>query len=303
MKRLVALLLPVLILLGFALLYRQEETPQKGDALVYLLAEEGAAGGDAIAGYYVDLGLEESATPQERGEAIVETLISGVPGGRSPLPSGVYLRSISIQGSRAYVDFSSRYSSLTGIDLSLADYCITLSLTQLDAVSSVSITSMGREIFYRDNQVLMEQDVLLSTMGDVIETVHVTLYFVNEDHQLAGEPRALDLYEGQSPAESLMSALLEGPQTLVRLLPEEFTISGVRVEEGVCYLSLPQRSIDILPEDPAEQRLMLQSIAYSLYSLDTVEELRILVDGQEVEAFGQVPVEEFLFRPEELSAE
>ena len=50
MKRLVALLLPVLILLGFALLYRQEETPQKGDALVYLLAEEGAAGGDAIAG-------------------------------------------------------------------------------------------------------------------------------------------------------------------------------------------------------------------------------------------------------------
>ena len=71
MKRLVALLLPVLILLGFALLYRQEETPQKGDALVYLLAEEGSAGSDAIAGFYVDLGLTEDAAPREQAEASV----------------------------------------------------------------------------------------------------------------------------------------------------------------------------------------------------------------------------------------
>ena len=303
MKRVFALLLPVLILLTFALLRRQEQETHEGDALVYLLAEEGSAGSDAIAGFYVDLGLTEDAAPREQAEAIVEALISGVPGGESPLPGGVHLRDISIQGSRAYVDFSSGYGALTGIELSLADYCVTLSLTQLDAVSSVSITSMGREIFYRDNQVLMEQDVLLSTMGDVIETVHVTLYFVNEDRQLAGEPRSLDLYEGQSPAESLMAALLEGPQTLSRLLPAEFTISGVRVEEGTCYLSLPGRSIEVLPADPAEQRLMLQSIAWSLYSLDAVEELRILVDGQEVETFGQVPTEEFLFRPAELSAD
>ena len=90
---------------------------------------------------------------------------------------------------------------------------------------------------------------------------------------------------------------------LAALLPAEFTISGVRVEEGTCYLSLPGRSIEVLPADPAEQRLMLQSIAWSLYSLDAVEELRILVDGQEVETFGQVPTEEFLFRPAELSAD
>ena len=119
MKRVFALLLPVLILLTFALLRRQEQETHEGDALVYLLAEEGSAGSDAIAGFYVDLGLAEDAAPREQAEAIVEALISGVPGGESPLPGGVHLRDISIQGSRAYVDFSSGYGALTGIELSL----------------------------------------------------------------------------------------------------------------------------------------------------------------------------------------
>ena len=45
----------------------------------------------------------------------------------------------------------------------------------------------------------------------MLQTVEVTLFFRNEAGALAGERRSLDLYEGQTLAENLVTALLEGP--------------------------------------------------------------------------------------------
>ena len=46
---------------------------------------------------------------------------------------------VEIRGSHAKVDLSAAYRSLSGIDLTLADYCVTLTLTQISAIRSVSI--------------------------------------------------------------------------------------------------------------------------------------------------------------------
>ena len=54
----------------------------------------------------------------------------------------------------------------------------------------------------------------------------------------------------------------------------------------------------MLPEDGERQALILQSLARSLYSMETVEELRLLVDGEELELFGQIPVESAALRPD-----
>ena len=302
MKRTVVLVLPLLLLLVAALFYRQEERPA-GEYLVYLLAEpDAAAGGDALRGVDLDLELPEDAAAVDRATAIVEQLVAGVGGQGSPFPEGTQLQSLSIRGQRAYVDFNARYAALTGIDLSLADYCVTLSLTQMEEISAVTITAGGREIAYRGDQVLMEGDVLLSNMEDVIDSVPAVLYFADEEGNLAAEERVLELYEGDTVAEELLSALLEGPQERDRypLLPETFTVAAVRVEDRTCYLSLPGQSVDSLPEDAGQQERVLQSIARSIYdSIETVDELRILVDGKEVTAFGKVPVASVAFRPDE----
>ena len=302
MKRTVVLVLPLLLLLAAALFYRQEERPA-GEYLVYLLAEpDAAAGGDALRGVNLDLELPEDAAAVDRATAIVEQLVAGVGGQGSPFPEGTQLQSLSIRGQRAYVDFNARYAALTGIDLSLADYCVTLSLTQMEEISAVTITAGGREIAYRGDQVLMEGDVLLSNMEDVIDSVPAVLYFADEEGNLAAEERVLELYEGDTVAEELLSALLEGPQERDRypLLPETFTVAAVRVEDRTCYLSLPGQSVDSLPEDAGQQERVLQSIARSIYdSIETVDELRILVDGKEVTAFGKVPVASVAFRPDE----
>ena len=213
----------------------------------------------------------------------------------------VELQDIAIQGHRVYVDLSRSYGSLTGIQLSLADYCITLSLTQLEDLASVTITAGGQELPYRTSQVLMEQDVLLSTMDDVIETVTVSLYFADGEGVLTAEERTLEVYEGETLAESTMAALLDGPQEweLHAIIPDGFWINGVRVEEGVCILSLPSDALALLPEEREAQEQILLSIAKTIYSWGTVDEIQLLVDGEPSTSFGEVPVEEVQFRPVE----
>ena len=75
-------------------------------------------------------------------------------------------------------------------------------------------------------------------------------------------------------------------------------MSSVRVDSGVCYVSLPASSLMLLPEDEQIQRMILWSLADSLYSLDAVEEIRLLADGEELEMFGQVPVATIGVRPQ-----
>lgn len=277
------------------------EEPESGEGhLVYFLSpEDTAAGGDAITGVQVALDIPEGADVTAQATAVVEALLAGTEGYETPLRD-VWLRGITVIGRRAYVDFSSSYAALTGIRLSLADYCVTLSLTQLEGISAVTITAGGRELFYRDSAVLMGRDVLLSNMEDVLETVPVTLYFQNDQGELAAEQRLIQLYEGQTLAESLLDALLAGPEErgLLPVIPEGFVVNGVRVDEGVCYLSVPGKSLEALPETEEAQRMLLWSIGRSLYSIETVDEICILADGELLEQFGLVSADLIRFRPE-----
>ena len=65
-------------------------------------------------------------------------------------------------------------------------------------IAVVGITVRGQELAYRDTQTFTARDVLLSSNEDVIGTVPVTLYFLNEAGKLAPEERTLDLYEGDT---------------------------------------------------------------------------------------------------------
>ena len=50
------------------------------------------------------------------------------------------LRSWTLNNGLLTVDFSSTYGTLSGIDLTLADYSVVLTLTQLEEVETVMIT-------------------------------------------------------------------------------------------------------------------------------------------------------------------
>ncbi len=301
-KRRMSLLASLLVLLTACSAPAGPEQGTEGVLVYYLLPEEEARGADRIGARWESLALPEGADDLAEAQAVVERLMAG-PGDESmysPLPEGVELLGLELRDRTAYVDFSGEIRDLSGVELALADYCLTLSLTALDSVRAVTVTAQGRPLGQQPKQVFYERDVLLSDMGDVLQTVEVSLYFLNADGALAAEKRMLSLYEGQTLAEALVAALLEGPESreLLRAVPEGFAINYVRVDSGVCYLSLPASSLALLPQDGQTQQMILWSLADSLYSIDSVEEIRLLADGEELKLFGSVPVESVAVRPQ-----
>jgi hypothetical protein len=59
------------------------------------------------------------------------------------------------------VDLSEQYGALADVSLSLADYSIVLTLSQVEGVESVEILSSGRSISYRSHQTLSAGEAVL----------------------------------------------------------------------------------------------------------------------------------------------
>lgn len=285
-----------LLLTGCAYAARQSRTAEDACALYYVAADlEDAAGGDAVRAETVELeGFQEldTLTAMER---LTQALLQG-PGDetlKSPFPAGTQLISARLKNGRAVIDLTYPYSTLSGISLTLADYCITMTLTQLPEVRSVFITVRGQELAYRSEQVFTGEDVLLSSMENVVSTVPVTLWFLNAQGALTGVPQRLELYEGDTQLSALVAALEDGPQTreLASALPEGFSVLSTQLSDGVCYVNLSGAFLPAFSED-TDMQSALDALALSLTSLETVQQVRYLVDGEPAERYGAVSVAE-----------
>ena len=96
-------------------------------------------------------------------EAMIQALLEGPEGDalRSPYPTGLTLRGCTLKDGRLTVNVSEHYGELTDIDLTLADYCLVLTLCQLDEVDEVEIIVMGRPVPHRSHQLLTQVVALL----------------------------------------------------------------------------------------------------------------------------------------------
>ena len=281
--------------LTFAACEQKALPPQGNYRLYYAAQAESAHGEDAIAEYPVKI-AGENCTTQELAQKLLEMLLLPPedPLLLSPFPNGTQVQELSISGKRAYVDFSANYGRLSGIELSLADYCVVLTLTQLDGVNAVTITAGGHEIPYRRTQLLTAADPLLGSREDTLRPITVQLYFLDtQTNELRAQQQTLALYEGQQRVNALLDALLAGPEsddTLKALLGADFTVLSARIEENTCYLNLPG---DVpLPEDEQEQQLAITSLVRSLCSLSGVEQVQLLVDGESAPTLGALEIDE-----------
>ena len=274
--------------------------PQTGEGETYDLYFREAdlstvPGGDALRAEQLFLENEEVPDTLTLAERLMTELLSGPedPTLAAVIPADTALVSLKLDGSQAKVDLSNRYQLLSGVTLALADYAITLTLTQLPEISSVSITVRGEPLAYRDRQVFTERDVLFSSNEDVINDLTATLYLLDEDGELVPQEMTLDLYEGDTQVGAVVKALLkdfEG-ERFRSPLPEGVRVTSVRLEEDTCYVDLPTSALPELGEE-ADLALALRALADSLLSLRAVEEVRYLVDGEYAALYGSALVME-----------
>lgn len=277
MKRLLSLFLAAMVLFALFGCAAKEETVTEGLRLYGVNDAQNRLGGDVIAATVVPW----SALPEGREEqaaAVVELLLQSTEDYLSPFPAGTMARSVTLSGSTAYVDLSALYYQLGDMDRTIAEYCMTLSLTQLTGVYAVRITVEGRELPYRDKQFLLAGDVLLSSMDDVVRTLTATLYFLTENGEVVEQERLLTQYEGESGAKVVLDALLDGPEgdDLLPLLPEGFVGMTARMESGVCHLNIPAESMALL----RDAEIVVDAIERSLLSVEGIREVQLYVDGE-----------------------
>lgn len=294
MRRIIAIFLAACLTLaltgcGVARL-RQEESGLK----LYYCPEDltQLSGGDALCYATVPWDTLPGGDRQERIQTALALLMADREGFESPIPAGTRLLGCTVVGGTVWVDFSEAYGQLSGMDLTTADYCVTLTLTQLEGVHVVRITVAGRELAYRDTNLLLAGDVLLTSTDDVVRSLAVQLYFPDGEGTLTAEDRLLNLYEGQSRAGVVVDALLAGPESdaLLPLAPEGFAVVSVRLDDEMCYLNLSAESAALLPEDDAAQETVLLGLVRSLRSVEGVSAVQFLVDGEYSRTFGKVDI-------------
>lgn len=298
-RRIMTLALAALAALsaGCALLSREaaeEQGPETYDLYFQVRDLEAAGGADAIAPVPCGIQLQDDREAEALAAELVALLLQGPTDEayKSPFPTGTSLRNVRVEDGRAVVDLSSAYRALSGVGLTMADYCVALTLTQIPRVETVSVTVGGRELAYRGEQDFSGRDVLFSSKEDVVGTVDVTLYFLNDRGVLTGENRTLDLYEGDTQAETLARALLAGPESreLSSALPEGFGLQAVWMEEDVCCVNLTSSMLDGLSPDAVIDPAV-RALSRSLLTLEPVEAVRFLRDGQTVDRIRDAQVD------------
>ena len=125
----------------------------------------------------------------------------------------------------------------------------------------------------------------------VVSTVDALLYFLDEAGELTPEERTLELYEGDTQVGAVVRAVEHGPgeRELAAALPEGFRVKSVWLEEDVCYVNLSTGHLDAVIGNSALP-VAIESIAKSLCSLESVHEVRFLVDGDFAQWYGAANV-------------
>ena len=257
-----------------------------------------AGGGDAVNGIPISWKQVrgDDRGRQQQAQYIMELLLGGCTDKDfiCPVPEGTTVNSCTVTGGTVSVDLSREYEQMVGVERTIADYCITLSLMQLDGIYAVRLTVNGLLPEGRTNGVYTSAEVLLTSPEDIVRTVKVTLYFPTGGGTLAGEDRRLTVYEGETVAQAVVKALTERPMDSYagseQLLPEGFAVLDAKVEDGTCYLNLADGVTALLPEDSTDQERKIQGLVDSLCSLEDVSQVQLMVDGEYQMMLGCVPI-------------
>ena len=115
---LTALALVLLALAGCGAVQKEQE----GLRLYYAASLETHRGGDAIDSVTVDWDALPQGDQVARAESVLALLMGACQekGFQTPIPAGTTLRSVTILGGTACVDFSGSYGQLSGMDLTIS---------------------------------------------------------------------------------------------------------------------------------------------------------------------------------------
>ncbi len=195
-------------------------------------------------------------------------------------PEGVYIQSCTLENGVASVYMSGDYVKLAPYDQTLANYAITYSLFMIDSVVSVDIICKTR--LMADN---LKPD--LAALADVSRESCETIFkiFLPNESQtgLTGKTAIRTESAEETVAEVAVTAVLEE----IEHMPENAVLRSLEINEaGRCRIELSSGLYQDMPKDANLSMLTIYSIVNTVCYLDGVEDVVILVNGEELPSYG-----------------
>lgn len=217
----------------------------------------------------------------------------------SALPANVSILSAELSGRTVDICMSDSYLKLSGIEKTIADSCIALTMCSIQGVDYVSIHTTGNTARLR----LSSEDILLrnTLVGD--GTASIRLYFPKDGNGvLAAEYRSVEISDDTSAERIVIDELLKGPASegLSPALPEDTVVLPVYTQDGVCTVSFSEDFLNGLAGDPDAIRLAVYSVVNSLTCLADVDSVLIVVQNNADNLIGNIDISEPLTRKTSL---
>ncbi len=206
---------------------------------------------------------------------------------RSPFPAGLSLLSLSVEDGLAVVNLSEAYGGLVGYSLTVADYCITLTLCQREDIDTVQILADGEELPYRDRQYLTAGDVLATLQGTGDSSFIAMLYYPMDTGGFQIRYRLVDPGE-ESAEQCVLEQLLAGsgrPEPCLAF-PENTKLLSVITRDGLCQVNLSREFADGAPEEEAQASAMVYAVVNTLCALEGISQVELQVEGESLDRYG-----------------
>lgn len=202
----------------------------------------------------------------------------------TPLPSNVEVRSVRLDNSILVIDFSKEYDVLQGISKTVANTCIVNTLVNFWSIESVTILVEGK----LTTSQLKVRDIVLDEPKIMTGEQVIMLYFPNENGDMLNPEEHKVFLRAEDLAEKVaLQALIDGPQYVDRsaIIPNGVILRSIYTDGGVCYVNFSKQFVENHKKILSSERMILKSIVWTLTSIDYIDKVQILVEGQKQRAF------------------
>jgi germination protein M len=227
---------------------------------------------------------------------------------RKPIPSGTRLLGISIREGTAIVDLSKEFLGSSGLDEVTSRLSIVNTLTEIEGVDRVRFRIEGNDMVGPSGKPLGDmKPALLDEEGRPVpgEMRTVVLYFSDSQAMyLVGEERDVEIPEGVSLEEVIITELMAGPRThdLWSAIPDDTKLLSVETKNGICTVNFSREYIENSPGGTAAERMAIYSVVNTLTGLEGVQKVQFLIEGKKEEVYTHTEFDKPFSRNEDIIA-
>lgn len=282
-------------------------------AVWYLLKQSQAGKGISIflpdeAGNWraVPTDISDETTP-ENLERAMRLLLAGFPERGLPTvfsPEIEYYSILRQNETAVEINFKQGYVKMPDLQKGLCEAALVHTFSGFSGLDRIYLYEEGVPLSSLDRHLAFERkvgDAYLSFADSTerIITETETLYFFDEQRgKLTAVRQNVSRPVYESRGQALLTALQKNPaeSELESLLDGNITVNDVRIRSGVCYVDFDQDFVKAYAEMGANKFFLIYSIVNSLASLEKVEYVQFLINGENPEKYNETLALKMLFR-------